>query len=218
MSGERAAPEPQAWAFEIDEPTPSLNMLRRQFANARYYTTLRNRLETYVMVARVNNKIPKATKIRRVYITRYATQEKYLLDLDNFIGGAKPLLDVLVRQGLLVDDSAKFLNCYYEQRVGAVSCTHVKIEEMEEQLIHSGEPFAACFAEDELIHIFITKTIEEASAYAKGFAKGGSAYGAGSCFALVWPTEAAELAKLPKAQLDQIVTSWRIVLNGRKKL
>lgn len=122
-----------SWSFTIDEPTPSLNVLRRQYASARHYATLRNRFEQYVMVARMNEKIPKATAKRRVRIVRFATQEKYRLDHDNFIGGLKPLLDALVRQGLIVDDDAAHLEGDYVQLIAestSKSRTVIKIQEM----------------------------------------------------------------------------------------
>lgn len=59
------------------------------------------------------------TKRRRVTFTRcYAGRDREM-DRANMIGGMKPVLDAMVRAGLLVDDSPKWLDDRYEQqRVG----------------------------------------------------------------------------------------------------
>lgn len=50
---------------------------------------------------------PRATQPRHLSITvRHSGQER---DYDNLVGGCKPLVDCLVDQGLLVDDSPVWL-------------------------------------------------------------------------------------------------------------
>lgn len=49
---------------------------------------------------------------RRLVITRHSAGE---LDYGNLVGGCKPLVDALVREGLLYDDSPKWLDESYLQ-------------------------------------------------------------------------------------------------------
>lgn len=111
--------------------TPSQNVLARKFKSPFAYKRLRDTLETWLMVGRVNNRIPKATQRRRLTITRYAKTEHHLLDRGNFVGGCKPLLDAAIRQGLIIDDKEVHLDDIYEQRVDRRDPrTEVRIDEI----------------------------------------------------------------------------------------
>ena len=48
----------------------------------------------------------------RVRITRYAAR---LLDLDNFAGGCKPLIDAMRKRGLIVDDDPASVSLEFAQ-------------------------------------------------------------------------------------------------------
>lgn len=62
---------------------------------------------------RLRPRAPKANGMRDVWITSYRSQR--CADIANLIGGAKGLIDAIVRAGLLVDDSDKFAHIHYEQ-------------------------------------------------------------------------------------------------------
>jgi len=65
--------------------------------------------------------IPKA----KITIERYGPKK---LDNDNFVGGAKGLVDSLVREGFLVDDSPDHLVAQYIQHIDKTPRTIVHIE------------------------------------------------------------------------------------------
>lgn len=51
---------------------------------------------------------------RRIAITRHGTK---LLDYGNLVGGCKPLLDALVAEGVLYDDSPAWVEDHYQQTI-----------------------------------------------------------------------------------------------------
>lgn len=55
------------------------------------------------------------TSYRHVMFIRNIGKRGRLLDDDNFIGGLKPLRDVLTEKGYIWDDDAKSLKAYYKQ-------------------------------------------------------------------------------------------------------
>jgi Holliday junction resolvase RusA-like endonuclease len=70
--------------------------------------------------------MPKINKKRKmsVVITSY---RKRLLDLDNLVGGAKPLIDALCDMGLIVDDSPDWLDLEVKQKQQSIG-EHTSIE------------------------------------------------------------------------------------------
>lgn len=62
---------------------------------------------------------------RKVTIDRWGPR---LCDHDNIVGGAKQLIDALVAEGFLVDDSPAHLQATYRQHVGKPYRTEVRIE------------------------------------------------------------------------------------------
>ena len=96
--------------IEIPQPTPSLNVLLRMHHHAKkrlrdqYTTILRSHANA---VSRA-----KPGQFRKVWIERRGVR---LIDHDNLVGGAKPLLDALERSGLIWRDSPKFLRVEYSQ-------------------------------------------------------------------------------------------------------
>lgn len=118
--------------IRIDELTPSANALRRVFKSPFQYKQLRDRLQQWLMVAMANQKIPKATVRRRLTICRFTRNERYILDKDNLIGGAKPLIDAATRQGLIKDDTAQWLDAVYLQSVHADQRVEIRVEDLDE--------------------------------------------------------------------------------------
>lgn len=94
---------------EIPTATPSLNKVKRMHFHA--YRRLREQYET-ILRSRMHG-FDLANGMRQVAITRWGSRE---LDLDNFVGGCKPLVDALKRCGLIVEDSPKYVRINYTQR------------------------------------------------------------------------------------------------------
>ncbi len=116
--------------IRIDELTPSANALRRAFKTPHQYKKLRDRLQQWLMVAMANGKIPRATGRRRLTICRFVRSERYVLDKDNLIGGAKPLVDAATRQGLIKDDTAQWLEAIYLQAISTDQRVEINVEDL----------------------------------------------------------------------------------------
>lgn len=97
-------------AIEIPMPTPSLNVYKRMHYHAQ--KRLRDQYTTILRLHTTAITRCKPHQMRRVTICRYGAR---LLDIDNLIGGCKPLVDALQRAGLLWDDSPRYVSIKYEQ-------------------------------------------------------------------------------------------------------
>lgn len=81
-------------------------------------------------------RLEEQTTVRRLTITRrYATSLKGKslrpYDYDNLVWGFKPLVDELVRNGLFIDDSPKYLQRAYRQEKGEVNEVIILVEDLE---------------------------------------------------------------------------------------
>ena len=108
------------WRFFIPIAGPSQNRLHGKGGARFKYRKVRDDYERMIRAAIVAHKVmlavgPRAAK-RRVTLTRFYTGREREFDRANWVGGAKPILDALVRCGLLVDDSPRWLDDYYHQR------------------------------------------------------------------------------------------------------
>ena len=100
------------WQATIPIEPPSQNCLHNKGGRRWAYRKLRDQ---YTESVHTYLSAPKATRMRRVRITRLWGKKKRAYDHGNLIGGCKPLLDALVIAGLLVDDSPKYVEAYYYQ-------------------------------------------------------------------------------------------------------
>lgn len=101
-----------SWQIEIRTRLRSLNELLRLSAHQR--RDLQKHFANEVFAGRVSGRIPRAVGPRRLTICRYAGRD---YDYDNFVGGCKLLLDTLVDEGLLQNDStAQVLATYRQER------------------------------------------------------------------------------------------------------
>lgn len=107
----------------------SLNVVGTNGKNAHAYRKARNR---WKRLLQPYNHLPKATGHRRIHFTRFWGKGKRAFDYGNLVGGFKPLLDMLVADGHLVDDKPKFCSEYYRQYKAPDGKEHVVIviEEM----------------------------------------------------------------------------------------
>ena len=111
--------EPSAWVFTVPINTLSQNRLyaaRSFWARDALKKELRDAAQAAFSLMRIRHNIPIATGKRRVTWERILGPRQHEFDEPNFIGGLKPVLDGLVRSGLLVDDRPK----YYTGRYGQV--------------------------------------------------------------------------------------------------
>lgn len=60
-------------------------------------------------------------------IIRITSTRKRLLDHDNLVGGCKPIMDTLKKQGYIVDDAQQWVSVKYIQRIGKPETTTVEI-------------------------------------------------------------------------------------------
>ena len=96
--------------IEIPLPTPSLNRYKRMHWGAQ--KRLRDQYETLIRHQMRSLDRARPHQFRRVKIERYGSR---LLDVDNFVGGCKPLIDALSRAGIIWDDSIRYVRVDYEQ-------------------------------------------------------------------------------------------------------
>jgi len=116
----------------LDRPSLSLNRLMRMHHTQvkRFETGIRWQIRANLARLRKEGVEPKATGKRSVHLTRIGAK---LLDEDN-LAGAKPIIDALVKEGLLVDDSPQWANIVFSQvqsKDPSLRRTVIELEEME---------------------------------------------------------------------------------------
>lgn len=116
----------------IDREVESLNARRVNVRGWRGGEYKRNRdaWQWLFKIERVNRRIPTATGRRRVTLTRLYSGRQRAFDRGNLVGGCKMILDAMVRESLIVDDKAEYLEDHYAQRRSATSGIVVLIEEL----------------------------------------------------------------------------------------
>jgi hypothetical protein len=109
--------------LRIPEAVPSANSYLWKHWSAKL--AHRKRWAWLVRVARLDSKLmPEKLQQANVCIDRYGNRK---LDHDNFVGGAKALMDALVAEGYLEDDSPDHVNVTYRQHKGKPEHTVVTI-------------------------------------------------------------------------------------------
>lgn len=104
------------WTFMIERDPPSLNARIHNSGASRWkYRAERDVWSGEVMVARVNHRITEARGRRRVTLERVYGGRQKERDRDNLVGGMKAVVDALVLQGLLVDDTPAHVELHYGQ-------------------------------------------------------------------------------------------------------
>ena len=110
------------WPLVIEVPraTPSANQLRRKYRNSFAYKRLQETWQTEIAC-----KISLQPGVR-AWIEQFAKEKPKmrvliqltkprLYDLDNFVGGCKPIIDSLRRLGIIHNDSPHWLDLQVEQ-------------------------------------------------------------------------------------------------------
>lgn len=107
----------------IHWPTPSLNELLRW-----HWTKRRTRaahIARALSLGSARQGGPTGPGKRRVTITRHSSR---LLDVDNLVGGCKPVIDAMVKLGWLVDDSPEHVVVTYHQAKSTRKMARTEIE------------------------------------------------------------------------------------------
>jgi hypothetical protein len=109
------------WTLVIDRDPPSQNTLpaKGRHGSSFAYARERDLWVMLFMVAARSAGVPRVAAPRRVTFTRRYSGRKQLRDHANVIGGMKPVVDAMVRAGLLVDDSPEWFEAYYRQERAA---------------------------------------------------------------------------------------------------
>ena len=96
----------------INALLPSQNVRERA-----HWRSRRRQEKAWEMVIRCQASVEDTTTTRRRLVKIISYRRQRITDEANLIGGAKGLVDCLVRAGLLVDDSDRWCSITYHQRL-----------------------------------------------------------------------------------------------------
>jgi len=117
----------RSYVIELKHTAKSLNGVGVNNKTNRGYRKERNDCDKKVRSFLAQHDIPIASSRRRVLFYRFYGKGKRAYDYGNLVGGFKPLLDVIVRNKLLVDDNPKFCSDYYFQAKSATGVDYVQV-------------------------------------------------------------------------------------------
>lgn len=126
------------WAFALDKRITSANT-RTVNAGASRWRYAKERDEwgwlVRLAIALALRESPKYRRSRpsskrRVTITRAYAGRCQEIDRDNLVSGCKTLIDALVREGVVHDDGAEWLELHVQQDRGEKNETRVLVEEL----------------------------------------------------------------------------------------
>lgn len=100
--------------LDIPRASPSLNDTRRKHWRVVYREKKLWSEEIHYALIQVRHRGGLVPNRARVTVERYGR----LLDVDNFVGGLKPIIDSLRREGLIADDTAEHLELVPRQFKG----------------------------------------------------------------------------------------------------
>lgn len=125
-----SAPVAQSWTFHVDRLIDSGNRHVFNVGASRFtYGRDRDAWQWEFRAVRLLQRIPVATRRRRVTLTRNFGGRQREFDRDNLATGCKLVVDAMVRERLLVDDSSAHAEINYtQQRVAPIGLT-VLLEE-----------------------------------------------------------------------------------------
>jgi hypothetical protein len=126
------APVQVVGELTIQTSWPSQNQLG---GNARgsagwHYRRIRQDFSAALHAALAAVSVAAASLKRRAWLKRVYRPGKRRYDDANLRGGGKPLIDVLVNRGLLVDDSPQWFEGIYSQEPGPADAIHIRLEDM----------------------------------------------------------------------------------------
>jgi len=119
------------WAFRLDKRIESANLYTVNKGNSRWrYSKVRDEWQWLVKKARIESRLTtaRANALRRVTITRHYAGRCQAIDRDNL--GVKPLVDALVREGVIHDDAPAWLELHVMQERWDSNETCIVVEEL----------------------------------------------------------------------------------------
>ena len=121
----------ETYTLLLSRAAQSLNTVGVNSRNNRAYRGSRRRWERLLVKY---SHLKKATGPRRIYFCRYWGKGKRAYDFGNLVGGFKPLLDMICKLGLLINDAPNNCSEYYRQQrdLDGNDYVIVVIEEYEE--------------------------------------------------------------------------------------
>lgn len=118
------------WQFTLPLELESLNARRVNVGATRW--SYKRKRDGWAMALRAI--VPRAILAvegkRRVTLTRLMGKGQRAFDRDNLVGGAKGLVDAMVRVGLLLGDDAEHAEIHYDQERAPEPGVRVLIEEL----------------------------------------------------------------------------------------
>lgn len=116
------------WLITAQAALPSQNMIgsNGKGPSGQKYRKWRTKLQK-VLEAQLNE-IPRAKKFRAAVITRYYSGNFRAYDHENFVGGCKPLVDVLRGFDVIVNDNKSYWRGYYRQLPSTTGEVYFTIE------------------------------------------------------------------------------------------
>ncbi len=126
-----AATVGRSWTMLIERDPPSLNERIFNAGPRRWlYKRERDMWIGEIRVARLLQRIPRATGRRRVTLTRVFFGRQQERDRDNLSGGMKAAVDALVFEGMLMNDDAAAAELHYQQERGQPVGLRILLEEL----------------------------------------------------------------------------------------
>lgn len=121
----------RSWEFLIERDPPSLNARLHNAGGRRWaYKRERDEWRSEFRAARVELGMGVALGKRRVTLTRVYGGRQKQRDLDNLSGGMKAVVDAMVLEAVLLDDSPDLAELHYAQHRGELRGLMVLVEEL----------------------------------------------------------------------------------------
>lgn len=120
-----------SWEFVLEHEIQSLNARISNVGASRWrYAAERDAWSWLVRAAKAKHGITPAAGRRRLTLVRIYARGQRELDRDNLAGGCKPLVDAIVREGLIRDDKRKWCELHHDQEPGTERAVRVLLEEL----------------------------------------------------------------------------------------
>lgn len=120
-----------SWTFVLEHEVVSLNARVVNVGTARWrYAKERDAWSWLVRAAKLQHGITPAAGRRRLTLTRIYARGQRALDRDNLIGGMKPLVDAIAREGMLRDDTQAWAELHHDQEPGTERVVRVLLEDL----------------------------------------------------------------------------------------
>lgn len=122
------------WSFTIELNAKSGNQIKSSGKGRSGWPYRNHRKACATAVGRAAPSIPKASRRRRLWITRLWAKGQRAYDKDNLYWGMKPLVDEIKEQGWIKEDSPKWVEriCRQEKSPDGVGRIEIRIEEFDE--------------------------------------------------------------------------------------